>query len=749
MVSLTGYSDQISVAPGDSIKFMVNCDGHKSYRARIVRVICGDLNPEGPGLKEEVLRTSASGTYSGRKQEIHAGSYGLIGSSPLLDGLDSFTVQAMIWPTTPDKRAQGLVTRWSGRSKRGFALVIDDKGCAAIVLGNGKTVTTLSSGKPLLGRDWYFVAASYDAKTKTVRLYQEPLINYETVDDGGVTSLKVRAAPANAKGAPLVFGAQYTGVRGGKALFDSHYNGKIDSPRVSNRALDRAEMEALMARKVPGPLAQDVVGSWDFSHDIQSEKLSDVSENRLHGETVNMPARAMTGYKWDGSEQHWRHRRAQWGAIHFHDDDVYDAGWDVDFELTIPEKTKSGLYAAKLTAGNDTEYMPFVIRPTPGKEKKIAFLFPSASYMAYANEHLATNAWIMEVLTNRLSEMQPYHEFLNVHREYGGSLYDSHSDGSGVCYSSRLRPVLNMRPTIKSALGGMGSSLWQFNADTHITDWLESTGYDYDVISDEDVHEKGLDILRPYSVVLTGSHPEYHSKQMYDAIHQYTQQGGRLMYLGANGFYWRIAYHQTKPGVIEVRRAEDGIRTWEARAGEYCMSFTGEFGGLWRRQGGRAPQVLAGTGFTAQGFDLSSYYVRRPDSFDARARFIFKGIGKNEKIGDFGLIGGGAAGLEIDRVDRLQGSPPHTLLLAQSEGHTDTYRVVSEEILATYPGTGGTENEMVRADMTFFETPNGGGVFSTSSIAWAGSLSHNNYDNNVAKITGNVLKRFIDPKPLA
>jgi N,N-dimethylformamidase len=54
----------------------------------------------------------------------------------------------------------------------------------------------------------------------------------------------------------------------------------------------------------------------------------------------------------------------------------------------------------------------------------------------------------------------------------------------------------------------------------------------------------------------------------------------------------------------------------------------------------------------------------------------------------------------------------------------------------------------VRADLVVFETPNGGAVFSTGSIAWAGSLGHNGYDNNVARITGNVLRRFIDPTPL-
>ena len=54
---------------------------------------------------------------------------------------------------------------------------------------------------------------------------------------------------------------------------------------------------------------------------------------------------------------------------------------------------------------------------------------------------------------------------------------------------------------------------------------------------------------------------------------------------------------------------------------------------------------------------------------------------------------------------------------------------------------------MIRCDMVFFETPRGGAVFSTSSIAWAASLSHNGGDNNVSRITENALRRFLDPKP--
>ena len=38
--------------------------------------------------------------------------------------------------------------------------------------------------------------------------------------------------------------------------------------------------------------------------------------------------------------------------------------------------------------------------------------------------------------------------FLFLRSDYGGSTYCLHSDGSGRCYSSRLRPLLGMRPNM-------------------------------------------------------------------------------------------------------------------------------------------------------------------------------------------------------------------------------------------------------------------------------------------------------------
>ena len=57
-------------------------------------------------------------------------------------------------------------------------------------------------------------------------------------------------------------------------------------------------------------------------------------------------------------------------------------------------------------------------------------------------------------------------------------------------------------------------------------------------------------------------------------------------------------------------------------------------------------------------------------------------------------------------------------------------------------GESGTANPLVRADMVYLETPGGGAVFSTGSIAWCGALSHAGYDNDVSRITDNVLRRF-------
>ncbi|MFD1330618.1 N,N-dimethylformamidase beta subunit family domain-containing protein [Methylopila musalis] len=747
MLNITAYSDQISILPGETVKVMVNCE-HHDYQVQMVRILCEDGHPQGPGSKLVPISSPANGAYSGRRQHILAGSYGVVPHGPALEGLSSFTLQAWVMPTTPQKGVQAIVSKLDIGSSRGFALVVDETGALGLMLANGEGREILKTDVPMLGWEWYFVAASYDAASGAVALVQIPQRDYATVEDGAILRRQATLVPAETE-APLAFASWYGGMDTGRRKMGGFFNGKIDAPRLSSGALTLDEMMMVGEAGAPGHLTRRLVGAWDFSRDISTDRITDVTAHQLHGKVVNVPTRAVTGHNWDEERHCWTDQPEMWGAIHFHDDDIYDAEWLVDFEFDAPDDLPSGLYAALITSGEDREYVPFVVRPRKGREKTICLVLPTASYLAYANEHFATNPWGGELMWFRATVLDKPHIFLNEHREYGLSCYDRHSDNSPVYYSSRFRPILNMRPLHLATNGGFGSSTWQFGADVYIVDWLTEMGFEFDIITDEDLHAQGATALKPYACVLTGSHPEYTSKEMWDAYHQFQQNGGRFMYLGGNGFYWRISYARDKPGMIEIRRAEGGSRASEPPTGEYYLSTTGEYSGMWRRQGRRAPQVLSGVGFSAEGMDISSYYRQTPDRDDIRVTWMFEGIGPEEIIGDFGLNGGGAAGLELDRADRNLGTPPHALVVCSSERHTDAYMLVCEDLLFNLPGCTGTECDWVRSDITFYETPNGGAVWSVGSIAWAGSLSHDGYRNNVSRLTANVVRRFVDPEPFS
>ena len=140
-----GYLDQWSRAPGEPVAVMVSTYGPAEYDAAFVRIICGDDSPSGPGFKEEQIAMPFAGRHAGRQQPIRAGSFGLVPSAPALERLGSFSLQAMVWPTTPAKGRQGLITKWNPADRSGFALFIDETGCLAVRLGDGNGRTDRKS----------------------------------------------------------------------------------------------------------------------------------------------------------------------------------------------------------------------------------------------------------------------------------------------------------------------------------------------------------------------------------------------------------------------------------------------------------------------------------------------------------------------------------------------------------------------------------------------------------------------------
>jgi len=201
-----------------------------------------------------------------------------------------------------------------------------------------------------------------------------------------------------------------------------------------------------------------------------------------------------------------------------------------------------------------------------------------------------------------------------------------------------------------------------------------------------------------------------------------------------------------RAGIIEVRRSSTGAKYWQEEPGEYHLSFSGELGDLWRRCG-EPPQTLVGIGTRATGFDRSSYYRFTAAASDPRVAFMVRGLSTTELLGNFGSLGGGASGLEIDAADFALGTPPHALIVASSEEHSPDMMFAPEEILFQHSMMSGEDNPGVKADVVFYETLGGGAVFSVGSIAWCASLAHNGYGNNVARLMGNVLRRFLSPEP--
>ena len=163
--------------------------------------------------------------------------------------------------------------------------------------------------------------------------------------------------------------------------------------------------------------------------------------------------------------------------------------------------------------------------------------------------------------------------------------------------TSRLRPILNMRPKYIHILS---PSLWQLNADLHLVDWLNEMGYEVDIHTDHDLQKEGAELLKQYRVALTGHHPEYATEETMDFYQKYQMQGGRWLYLAANGFYWVCAPHPDNSNLIEVRKGDNGTRAWTIAPGDYCNSFDGKHGGLWRVRG-RVMSKLLGVTFTSFG----------------------------------------------------------------------------------------------------------------------------------------------------
>ena len=76
------------------------------------------------------------------------------------------------------------------------------------------------------------------------------------------------------------------------------------------------------------------------------------------------------------------------------------------------------------------------------------------------------------------------------------------------------------------------------------------------------------------------------------------------MLLSRGGDYWIVSYHPDKPWVMEVRRSSRVATPPRPEVPSRRAPSSGRCGAA-----GRPPQRLVGVGFTAEGFDRSTYHA--------------------------------------------------------------------------------------------------------------------------------------------
>jgi hypothetical protein len=285
---------------------------------------------------------------------------------------------------------------------------------------------------------------------------------------------------------------------------------------------------------------------------------------------------------------------------------------------------ESGLYFLRVTAADGrVGYAPLILRPRKLGEHKVAVV-------------LSTNTW-------------QAHNFFDANGDGWG---DSWNVGGGTRAVDLRRPYLDFGVPVRFG-----------DWDLSFISWLRRTGKTVDYLSDDDLARvrTGDELRRAYDVVVFPGHEEYVSAHAYDVVRRYRDLGGRLMFLSANNFFWKV----TRRGTL-LRRAQ-----------------------LWRKLG-RPEASLVGVQWAASNYGTG------------RAPYVVQATAPPWALMGTGLRTGsafGRYGIELD--SRAPSSPPGT------------------RVLARIPNLIGKHD----AEMAYYEGPAGARVFAAGVLNFAASIT--------------------------
>ena len=231
----------------------------------------------------------------------------------------------------------------------------------------------------------------------------------------------------------------------------------------------------------------------------------------------------MVGATWTGRGDSWRHAPEDYAAIHFHAGDLDDCRWEPDFAFTVPETLRSGSYMLHLTCAAGEDWLPFYVRPRANG--------PQASHrLPRLDLHLSGLCQSRPQQRRRgLSRARrrigaPTRTMPDDYPIYGRSTYNTHPDGPASPSRRAVRPILTMRPGYPHLQRREGSGC-AITRPTVICSPGWRTRASPTTSSPTRISTmRASSCWRPIARVLTGSHPEYHTGRMLDALEAYKRR---------------------------------------------------------------------------------------------------------------------------------------------------------------------------------------------------------------------------------
>ncbi len=294
----------------------------------------------------------------------------------------------------------------------------------------------------------------------------------------------------------------------------------------------------------------------------------------------------------------------------------------IALRIRVPH-AQSGLYFARLTADDGhVGFAPFVLLPSTWGRHRAAVVFPTDTWQAYNHRDVDGDGW-------------------------GDTWYAVRSVG----HVDLTRAYLHR---------GVPTRFRSYQLA--FLRWLYQTGKQVDFLSDRELESlTGERLRRLYGLVVFLGHHEYMTGHAYDAVTQYRDLGGNLMFTSATNFLYRVELHGRwmigRQAWRKLGRPEAGLI-----GVQYVSNDFGRHQGRYGVVGAKiAPWAFAGTGL------------------DNRAHF-------------------GHGGIEIDA--RSPASPPGTILLATMKNLQAAGK---------------------SAEMTYYSTRSGARVFASGTLNFAGT----------------------------